>query len=99
MSELDKLSACIEDGCRILAINTEEDLRDLFRDSKTNVAGAFENGVEGLLEQWPDDESRIGKIRAYLLWNYIAYNISELYNGFDLTREILEDRLQKKDKD
>lgn len=94
MSDLDKLMACIEDGHKLLSVRTREQLRDVFNTSKTNIAEAFEGGVEGLLDRWTGHD--IETTRDYLLWDYIARNIGELYNSYDLSRQVLEEGLKKK---
>lgn len=94
MSDLDKLMACIEDGQKLLSVETEDQLRDMFNTSKTNIAEAFEGGVEGLLSRWA--EHGIETTRAYLLWDYVARNIGELYNSYDLSRQVLEQGLKNK---
>lgn len=94
MSDLDKLMACIEDGHKLLSVTTQDELRAMFDTSRTGIAEAFEGGVQGLLERWAGHD--LETIRAYLLWDYIARNIAELYNSYDLARQVLEQGLQKK---
>jgi hypothetical protein len=91
MSDLDKLMACIEDGYTLLTVKTPDELRAMFKTSKTNIADAFEGGVEGLLDRWAGHD--MDTTRAYLLWDYIARNIGELYNSYDLSRQVLEQGL------
>jgi hypothetical protein len=94
MSDLEKLMACLEDGHRLLSVESEDHLRDMFNASKTGIAVAFEGGVDGLLSRWA--EHGIEATRAYLLWDYIARNIGELYNSYDLSRQVLEQGLKNK---
>lgn len=96
MSELDRLAACIEDGRTLLSVKTEDELHAFFKESKTDISKAFEGGLEGLLSRWEDHG--LDAIRAYLLWDYIAYNIAELYNSYDLARQVLEEGLDGRDK-
>lgn len=93
MSDLDKLMACIEDGHKLLSVTTQDELRRMFDASRTGIAEAFEGGVQGLLDRWAGHD--LETIRAYLLWDYIARNIGELYNSYDLARQVLEQELQK----
>ena len=95
MRELDRLVALLEDAKTVLAVRTENDLRALFASSKSNIAGAFKGGVDGMLAQWGDDPKRIEVIREYLLWDYIAYNAKEMYQNYDLAREVLKEQLSK----
>ncbi|MGC1952456.1 MAG: hypothetical protein WA970_07775 [Gammaproteobacteria bacterium] len=97
MSDLDKLMACIEDGHQLLSVTTQDQLRDLFNTSKTHIADAFEGGVDGLLSRWAEHDMET--TRAYLLWDYIARNIGELYNSYDLSRQVLDRGLKKKQAD
>lgn len=92
MRELDRLIACVEDGQTLVSAKTKEDLRTFFNTSKTNIANAFEGGADGVLSRCDDD---VEAVREYLLWDYIAYNINELYNSHDLARKTLEEGLSK----
>lgn len=93
MTDRDKLIALLEDGRRIAAIGGEADLRALFENSSTDIGAAFDGGAEGLLQQWPEDD-RLDQVRAYLLWDYIAYNVADLFGKYDLARQMLEEQLQ-----
>ena len=92
MAELDtkRLIACLEDGRAIARIETEADLRAFFEASATDVGRVFEEGVDQVLDRWQGEDDKIRKIRDYLLWEYIAYNIAELYNSYDLVRDMFE---------
>ena len=68
---------------------------NLFATSSTDIAGAFEGGVDGLLAQWANNPNRIEVMREYLLWDYIAYNAKEMYESYDLAREVLREKLDK----
>lgn len=95
MAELDRLTRCIEDAQAILAMRSEADLHTFFRDSRTGIRTVFRETADQMLERWPDDEQRMEKIRDYLLMEYIAYNIAEIYNSYDLVRDMFEDQLQR----
>ena len=96
MSDLERLEACLDDAQQILSIRSEEHLHALFRTSKTGISDAFDGGVDGLISRWEGHDME--DIRAYLLWDYIAYNIAELYNSYDLARQVLEKGLKDRDK-
>ena len=87
MSDLDRLSACIDDAKTIEGLQTEADLREFFTYSKTNIGLVFDMTAEQVLERWPDSADRMGKIRAYLLWEYVAQNITEMYQAYDAARK------------
>ena len=42
--------------------------------------------ADEVLSRWPDDEDRMANVRSYLLWEYIGYNIAELYKAYDQSR-------------
>ena len=86
MSDLDRLSACIDDAKTIEGLQTEADLREFFTYSKTNIGLVFNMTAEQVLERWPDSADRMEKIRAYLLWEYVAQNIAEMYHAYDAAR-------------
>ncbi len=87
MSDLDRLSACIDDAKSIEGLQTESDLREFFTYSKTNIGLVFDMTAEQVLERWPDSGDRMEKIRAYLLWEYVAQNIAEMYQAYDAARK------------
>ncbi len=87
MSDLDRLRACIDDAKTIEGLQTEADLREFFTYSKTNIGLVFDMTAEQVLERWPDSADRMGKIRSYLLWEYVAQNIAEMYQAYDAARE------------
>ena len=97
MRELDRLVALLEDANTVLAVRTEDDLRAFFATSKSDIAAAFKGGVDGLLDQWGDDPKRIEVVREYLLWDYIAYNAKQMYESYDLAREVLKEQLSKRE--
>lgn len=94
MAELDtqRLVACIEDAHAIQAIETEQDLRRFFENSKTKIQDVFQENVDEVMDRWKGESDKIQKIREYLLWEYVAYNIAELYNSYDLVRDMFETR-------
>ena len=96
MSELDRLMACFADAQELISVKTEDQLRRFFKASRTNISDAFEGGVDGLLRRW--EGRSMDDICAYLLWDYIAYNIAELYNSYDLARDVLEEGLKDREK-
>lgn len=87
MSDLDRLSACIDDAKSIEGLQTEADLHEFFAYSKTNIGLVFDMTAEQVLERWPDSGDRMEKIRAYLLWEYVAQNIAEMYQAYDAARK------------
>ncbi len=87
MSDLDRLSACIDDARTIEGLQTETDLREFFAYSKTNISLVFGMTADQVLDRWPDSADRMEKVRAYLLWEYIAQNIAKLYQAYDLARD------------
>jgi len=87
MQDLDRLLYCIDDGKSIESLTTEEELREFFVCSKTNIRQVFGMTAEDVLNRWPDTEGRIEKVRAYLLWEYIAYNIAQMYKAYDSARD------------
>ena len=87
MSDLDQLSACIDDARIIEGLQTEADLREFFAYSKTNIGLVFGMTADQVLGRWPDTADRMRKVRAYLLWEYIAQNIAEMYQTYDAARE------------
>jgi len=91
MSELDRLAVCLEDAEAILALQTEDGLREYFRTSRTGIAGVFGESADQVLERWPADAERMNHVREYLLMEYIAYNISEIYARYDMVRNMVED--------
>jgi hypothetical protein len=95
MRELDRLVALLEDAQTVVAVRCEDELRNLFATSRTDISNAFQGGVDGLLAQWDNQPNRIEMIRQYLLWHYIAYNAKEMYESYDLAREVLKDKLKK----
>ena len=86
MSDLDRLSACIDDARVIEGLQTEADLREFFAYSKTNIGLVFNMTADEVLKRWPEDEDRMAKVRNYLLWEYVAYNIAKMYQAYDKTR-------------
>ena len=87
MGDLDRLSACIDDAKTIEGLQSEADLREFFAYSKTDVGLVFGMTAEQVLDRWPASADRMEKIRAYLLWEYIAQNIAKLYQAYDLARD------------
>ena len=87
MSDLDRLIACIDDAKTIEGLQTEADLHEFFAYSKTNIGLVFGMTADQVLERWPDAADRMDKLRAYLLWEYVALNIAELYEAYDAARE------------
>jgi hypothetical protein len=95
MTEIQKLIALIEDAHAIQALRSDEDLRRLFETSRTGLASMFEDGLDGLLKQAKGKgEERMADIRAYLLWEYVARNISDLYEDHDFVKAMLVERLE-----
>lgn len=94
MNELERLIACIEDGHQIAAIETEEDLRRFFETSQTKISEVMEGGFETLMAQAKGPEP-IEDLRRYLLWEYIAPNVAQLYDGYRFTKDMLEEKLDK----
>ncbi len=86
MSDLDRLSACIDDAKTIEGLQNEADLREFFAYSKTNIGLVFGMTADQVLDQWPQSADRMEKVRAYLLWEYIAQNIADLYQAYDAAR-------------
>jgi hypothetical protein len=95
MTELDRLMLCLEDARTIEAIRSADDLRAFFGNSRTGIEAVFEETADQVLERWLDDGQRIARIREYLLMEYIAYNIAEIYNSYDLVRDMFEAQLQR----
>ncbi len=87
MQDLERLLYCIDDGKAIESLKTEEELREFFICSKTNIRQVFGMTAEDVLNRWPATEDRMAKVRAYLLWDFIAYNIAEMYEAYDSARE------------
>ena len=87
MSDLDRLTACIDDARTIEGLQTEADLHEFFTYSKTNIGLVFDMSADQVLDRWPDTADRMEKVRAYLLWEYIALNIANLYQAYDAARE------------
>lgn len=87
MSDLDRLSACIDDARTIEGLQTEADLHEFFAYSKTNIGLVFGMSADQVLDRWPDTAGRMEKVRAYLLWEYVALNIAELYQAYDAARQ------------
>lgn len=94
MNELDRLTACLEDAQAILALETEDGLREFFRASRTGISEVFGETADEVLARWPQDAERMHHVRDYLLMEYIAYNISEIYGRYDMVRELFEDALE-----
>jgi hypothetical protein len=94
MTELEKLTACIEDGHVIARLRTNADLETFFANSRTGIADVIPGGLAGLRDQVTErGEAGMEAIRNYLLWDYIAKNISELYSSYELVRDMLEQQL------
>lgn len=83
MKDLERLLYCIDDGKAIESLRTEEDLHEFFVCSKTNIRQVFGMTADDVLSRWPHTEDRMEKVRAYLLWEYIAYNIAEMHKAYD----------------
>ena len=86
MSDLDRLRACIDDAKTIEGLRTEADLREFFAYSKTNIGLVFGMSADQVLSRWPEASDRMEKVRTYLLWEYIALNIADLYKAYDAAR-------------
>lgn len=95
LTEIDKLVLCIQDAQMILDMKTEEDLFRFFENSKTKIAEVFEESVEQVLNNWEPGTDRIDQIRKYLLAEYIAYNISEIFKDYEFLREMTEEQIRK----
>jgi hypothetical protein len=95
MTEIQKLIALIEDAHAIQAVKSDDDLRRLFETSGTDIASMFEGGLDGLLGQAQGKgEERMADIRAYLLWEYIARNVSDLYQDHDFVKAMLLEKIE-----
>jgi len=93
MSEIEKLIALIEDGHLIKSIQTMEDLEAYFANSRTGIADLIEGGLTGLLSQAEGDgASLVRDLRDYLLWDYIAQNIANLRQDYELVRDLIEEK-------
>ena len=86
MSDLDRLTACIDDAKTIEGLRTEADLHEFFTYSKTNIGLVFGMSADQVLNRWPEAPDRMEKVRAYLLWEYVAMNIADLYKGYSASR-------------
>jgi hypothetical protein len=94
MTEIHKLISLIEDAHAIQALSDDDDLRRLFETSKTGIASMFDGGLDGLLKQVQGERTeRMADIRAYLLWEYIARNVSDLYQDHDFVKAMVLERL------
>ncbi|MDJ0863089.1 MAG: hypothetical protein QNJ87_11455 [Gammaproteobacteria bacterium] len=87
MSDLDRLTACIDDAKTIEGLQTTTDLKEFFAYSKTNIGLVFGMSAQQVLDRWPDTADRMEKVRSYLLWEYIALNIADLYKTYDAGRD------------
>ena len=87
MSDIDRLITCIDDAKTIEGLQTEADLREFFSYSKTNIGLVFHMTADQVLERWPDTADRMAKVRAYLLWEYIAFNIAKMHQAYEAARE------------
>ena len=93
MSETEKLIALIEDGHLVKSIQTMEDLEAYFANSRTGIADVIDGGLPGLLAQAEGDgASLIRELRDYLLWDYIAQNITNLRQDYELVRDLIEEK-------
>ena len=95
LTEIEKLVLCIQDAQMILDMKTEDDLFRFFENSKTNIAEVFEESAEEVLNNWEQSADRIDQIRKYLLAEYIAFNISEIYKDYEFLREMTEEQIKK----
>ncbi len=86
MTDLDQLIKCIDDAKTIEGLRTETDLHEFFTYSQTNIGLVFHMTADEVLSRWPDDEDRMEKVRSYLLWEYIGYNIAKMYEAYDKAR-------------
>jgi len=93
MTETHKLIALIEDGHLIKSIQTMEDLEGYFANSRTGIAELIEGGLPGLLAQTEGEGAAlVRELRDYLLWDYIAQNISNLHQDYELVRDLIKDK-------
>ena len=86
MTDTEQLTKCIDDAKTIEELKTEADLHEFFAYSKTNIGLVFNMTTDEVLSRWPEAEGRMEKVRDYLLWEYIAFNVSEMYKAYDAAR-------------
>ena len=96
ITEIEKLYRCLQDAQMIMDMATEKDLFKYFKNSKTDISKVFQQSPEDVLNRWESDESRIEKIREYLLMEYIALNISDIYKDYDFLREMTKQQMDSK---